>query len=168
MEITQDVCLYADMLQCKRSGGTVLYETEDALLLQGRVSKILYSAASSLEAGKRIIEHLPVHFDILVAHDKYTEPWLNTMRNLTCELECVHCVYTKTAPPEIQLPDGFTIQRLDTRHMQMIISLYRHCMELFMVMSCAALSVFTIRKASVCWRCIQIGEERDWQSLWSR
>lgn len=56
MEITQDVCLYADMLQCKRSGGTVLYETEDALLLQGRVSKILYSAASSLEAGKRIID----------------------------------------------------------------------------------------------------------------
>ena len=129
MEITQDVCLYADMLQCKRAGGTVLYETEDALLLQGRVSKILYSAANSLEAGKGIIEHLPVHFDILVAHDKYTEPWLNAMRNLTCELECVHCVYTKTAPPEIQLPDGFTIQRLDTRHMQTIITLYRHSME---------------------------------------
>ena len=129
MEITQDVCLYAYMLQCKRSGGMVLYETEDALLLQGRVSKILYSAARSLEAGKRIIEHLPVHFDILVAHDKYTEPWLNAMRNLTCELECVHCVYTKTAPPEIQLPDGFTIQRLDTAHMQTIISLYRHSME---------------------------------------
>ena len=108
MKLTQKPCLYADMLQCRNAGGKVLYETETALLLQGRISKILYSAAADEQAGKEIVEHLPKQFPILVAHDTYTDPWLKSMRRLHCELECVHCVYVKAEPPAGRLRDKET------------------------------------------------------------
>ena len=99
MNLTKEPCLYADMLQCRNAGGLVLYETETALLLQGRISKILYSAAADDQAGKEIVEHLPKQFGILVAHDTYTDPWLKSMRKLESELECVHCVYSRPRRP---------------------------------------------------------------------
>lgn len=129
MNLTKEPCLYADMLQCRNAGGLVLYETETALLLQGRISKILYSAAADNQAGKEIVEHLPKQFGILVAHDTYTDPWLKSMRKLESELECVHCVYVEDEPPAVDLPEGFVINRLDTSHIQKIIALYRHSME---------------------------------------
>lgn len=129
MNLTKEPCLYADMLQCSNAGGLVLYETETALLLQGRISKILYSAAADDQAGKEIVEHLPKQFGILVAHDTYTDPWLKSMRKLESELECVHCVYVEDVPPAVALPEGFVINRLDASHTQKIIALYRHSME---------------------------------------
>ena len=129
MNLTKEPCLYADMLQCRNAGGLVLYETETALLLQGRNSKILYSAAADDQAGKEIVEHLPKQFGILVAHDTYTDPWLKSMRKLESELECVHCVYVEDVPPAVALPEGFVINRLDASHTQKIIALYRHSME---------------------------------------
>ena len=129
MNLTKEPCLYADMLQCRNAGGLVLYETETALLLQGRISKILYSAAADNQAGKEIVEHLPKQFGILVAHDTYTDPWLKSMRKLESELECVHCVYVEDEPPAVALPEGFVINRLDASHTQKIIALYRHSME---------------------------------------
>ncbi len=129
MNLTKEPCLYADMLQCRNAGGLVLYETETALLLQGRISKILYSAAADNQAGKEIVEHLPKQFGILVAHDTYTDPWLKSMRKLESELECVHCVYVEDVPPAVALPEGFVINRLDASHTQKIIALYRHSME---------------------------------------
>lgn len=129
MNLTKEPCLYADMLQCRNAGGLVLYETETALLLQGRISKILYSAAADDQAGKEIVEHLPKQFGILVAHDTYTDPWLKSMRKLESELECVHCVYVEDVPPAVALPEGFVINRLDASHTQKIIALYRHSME---------------------------------------
>ena len=129
MNLTKEPCLYADMLQCRNAGGLVLYETETALLLQGRISKILYSAAADNQAGKEIVEHLPKQFGILVAHDTYTDPWLKSMRKLESDLECVHCVYVEDVPPAVALPEGFVINRLDASHTQKIIALYRHSME---------------------------------------
>ena len=126
MNLTKEPCLYADMLQCRNAGGLVLYETETALLLQGRISKILYSAAADNQAGKEIVEHLPKQFGILVAHDTYTDPWLKSMRKLESELECV---YVEDVPPAVALPEGFVINRLDASHTQKIIALYRHSME---------------------------------------
>ena len=129
MNLTKEPCLYADMLQCRNAGGLVLYETETALLLQGRISKILYSAAADDQAGKEIVEHLPKQFGILVAHDTYTDLWPNSMRKLESELECVPCVYVEDVPPAVALPEGFVINRLDASHTQKIIALYRHSME---------------------------------------
>ena len=129
MNLTKEPCLYADMLQCRNAGGLVLYEKETALLLQGRISKILYSAAADDQAGKEIVEHLPKQFGILVAHDTYTDPWLKSMRKLESELGCVHCVYVEDEPPTVALPEGFVINRLDASHTQKIIALYRHSME---------------------------------------
>ena len=129
MNLTKEPCLYADMLQCRNAGGLVLYETETALLLQGRISKILYSAAADNQAGKEIVEHLPKQFGILVAHDTYTDPWLKSMRKLESDLECVHCVYVEDVPPAVALPEVFVINRLDASHTQKIIALYRHSME---------------------------------------
>ena len=129
MNLTKEPCLYADMLQCRNAGGLVLYETETALLLQGRISKILYSAAADNQAGKEIVEHLPKQFGILVAHDTYTDPWLKSMRKLESDLEWVHCVYVEDVPPAVALPEGFVINRLDASHTQKIIALYRHSME---------------------------------------
>lgn len=129
MKLTEEPCLYADMLQCRKAGGQVLYETENALLLQGKISKILYSSAADEQAGKEIVKHLPEQFEILVAHDTYTDPWLKSMRRLHCELECVHCVYVEEEPPTAKLPKGFIIKRLDASHIQRIIAMYRHSME---------------------------------------
>ena len=129
MNLTKEPCLYADMLQCRNAGGLVLYATEAALLLQGRISKILYSAAADNQAGKEIVEHLPKQFGMLVAYDTYTDPWLKSMRKLESELECVHCVYVEDEPPAVALPEGFVINRLDASHTQKIIALYRHSME---------------------------------------
>lgn len=127
MELT-DIVLYADMIECRHHQGIVHYEQADALLIEGASSHILYSAAKTEAAGQAIVAHLPKHFDILVTHDTYTDPYLKKQRHLTCGLQCLHAVYVKKEAPVPQLSDGFTIQRLTTQHLPAIIRQYRQSM----------------------------------------
>lgn len=128
MNLEDNKILYADILQSLRLGGEILWEDDEGILVKDKISHILYSAATTYEAGKRIVQHLPDRFEILVAHDLYTDPPLQEL-GLHYEQTCYHCVYIGTEDVPVNLSSGYEIRRLDTSVMAIIIAMYSHSME---------------------------------------
>ncbi len=79
---------------------------------------MLYSAAKTTESAESILEHLPQHFEILVTHDLYTNHYLQTMKNLKCDLKCYHSAYLKKQLLNIILESCYRMKKLNNSYIQ--------------------------------------------------
>ena len=124
----EDRILYADMLECRRKKGKIYYEDSHGLLIESPKSHMLYCAAENEASAKAVVAHLPSSFAILVAHDMYTDRFIQQQYHITCELRCYHSAYIEKTLPQVQLPHGFTMQTLTEAYIPEIIALYKHSM----------------------------------------
>lgn len=128
MNLNTNKILYADIIQGLRSGAEILMEEEHGILIRGKISKILYSAAESQEAAERVVACIPQDFEILVAHDLYTDLYLKK-RGLHYDMECYHSAYIGEEAVVVPLPEGYQISRLDESCIDTVIEWYAHSME---------------------------------------
>ena len=124
MDLTKNTVLYADMLECKRKNQPVFYEDEHALCMQDIYNQMLYCASNNEESAKQMVQAMPNNFSMIVAHDKYTDQFIQERFHIPCTLECYHTMYTKKDKPEVILPKGYTIHLLDEHYLPEIMSLY--------------------------------------------
>lgn len=124
MDLTKNTVLYADMLECKRKNQPVYYEDEHALCIQDTYNQMLYCASNNEESAKQMVQAMPDNFSMIVAHDKYTNQFIQERFHIPCTLECYHTMYTKKDKPDVILPKGYTIHLLDEHYLPEIMSLY--------------------------------------------
>lgn len=125
MDLHQHKMLYVDMLSAKQQGAWILYEDEEAILIQDQHSEIYYCAAKSKEAANRLKNVLPRNFEILVSHDKYCNEIITRETGIHYENRCYHCAYLSNKSLPIDLPQGYTIQDIHEAYMEDVIELYR-------------------------------------------
>lgn len=89
MDLTKNTVLYADMLECKRKNQPVYYEDEHALCIQDTYNQMLYCASNNEESAKQMVKAMPNNFSMIVAHDMYTDQFIQ---------ERFHILYTRMLP----------------------------------------------------------------------
>ena len=125
MKLTQDIVLYADMINAMALGADILYEDEDALLIQDQHSEIYYCAAIHLSAARRMAEQLPQSFSILVSHDTFSNEAIYEKSGIHYENRCYHCAYLLQQPLFYQLPEEYELRMLTRLELDAAIQLYQ-------------------------------------------
>lgn len=124
MDLTKNIVLYADMLECKRKNQPIFYEDEYALCIQDTYNQMLYCASNNEESAKQMVIAMPNNFSMIVAHDMYTDQFIQERFHISCTLECYHTMYTKKDKPDVFLPKGYTIRLLDEQYLPEVMALY--------------------------------------------
>lgn len=93
MDLENKKLLYVDMIQSIAQGCDILYEDEHALLIKDAYSNILYATADHSKSAEKMVEHVPISFEILVTHDTYCNIALLQFRQLQYDRVCSHCAY---------------------------------------------------------------------------
>lgn len=124
MDLSKNIILYADIIEVKRNGGTVIYEDGEGILVKEPVSGIILAEASSQEVAKRLLHFMPP-FEILAVHCVELKEALES-KGYLCEQICWQCAYLKKKAPRYTLPDGYRMGKPNIQHIPQMIAMYKH------------------------------------------
>ncbi|MFR1598800.1 MAG: hypothetical protein ACLSUR_13360, partial [Coprobacillus cateniformis] len=116
MDLTKNIVLYADMLECKRKNQPIFYEDEHALCIQDTYNQMLYCASNNEESAKQMVTAMPNNFSMIVAHDLISDEYIKERFKISCTLECYHTMYTKKDKPDVflqkDIPFGYLMSNI--------------------------------------------------------
>lgn len=124
MNLQSNIILYADILEIIRCKGLILYEDDNAILVQEVQSGLLSAASMNHEGAETIISLLP-KYDVMAVHDSYLKEALED-KGIMCMQTCWQCAYLKGQAPEYTLPDGYRIKEPQVKHIPQMIEMYRY------------------------------------------
>lgn len=124
MNIKKNKVLYADIAECIRKNEPIYYEDAHAICIKERETGMVYCASENEESAKAMTAVMPDSFSMIVAHDLYTDTFIQQRFGLSCTLECYHAMYTKKEKPQVILPDGYELRLLDESYLKEVATTY--------------------------------------------